>query len=59
LWELRAAVSLARLWVDQGRHAETVALLGPICGWFTEGLDSIDLVEARELLSAARSPGKP
>jgi predicted ATPase len=51
LWELRAAVSLARLRRDQGRHAEASDLLAPIYGWFTEGFDTPDLKEAKELLS--------
>jgi predicted ATPase len=50
LWELRAAVSLARLRRDQGRHAEARDLLAPIYGWFTEGLDTADLKEAKALL---------
>jgi class 3 adenylate cyclase/predicted ATPase len=50
LWELRAAVSLARLRRDQGRHAEAGDLLGPVYGWFTEGFDTPDLKEAKALL---------
>jgi predicted ATPase len=50
LWELRAAVSLARLHRDQGRRAEARDLLAPIYGWFTEGFDTPDLKEARALL---------
>jgi predicted ATPase len=50
LWELRAAVSLARLWCDQGRVAEARALLAPVYGWFTEGFDTPDLKEARQSL---------
>jgi predicted ATPase len=50
LWELRAAVSLARLRRDQGRHAEARALLHPVYGWFTEGFGTADLRTARELL---------
>ena len=49
-WELRAATSLARLWQQQGRHAEARALLAPVYGWFTEGFDTRDLVEANALL---------
>jgi predicted ATPase len=49
-WELRAATSLARLWRDQGKHAEARALLAPIYGWFTEGFDTADLKEAKALL---------
>jgi class 3 adenylate cyclase/predicted ATPase len=50
LWELRAAVSLARLLRDQGRRAEARDLLAPVYGWFTEGFDTPDLKEARTLL---------
>jgi predicted ATPase len=50
LWELRAAVSLARLRRDQGRHAEARDILGPVYGWFTEGFDTPDLKEAKSLL---------
>ena len=50
LWELRAAVSLARLWQDQGRRCEARDLLSPIYGWFTEGFDTADLKEAKLLL---------
>jgi predicted ATPase len=48
--ELRAALSLARLWQQQGKRAEASALLAPIYGWFTEGFDIADLQEARTLL---------
>ena len=41
--ELRAAVSLTRLWQRQGQHAEARALLAPIEGWFTQGFDTADL----------------
>jgi predicted ATPase len=50
LWELRAAVSLARLRRDQGRHAEARELLAPVYGWFTEGFATPDLREAKALL---------
>ena len=50
LWELRAAVSLARLRRDQSRHAEARDLLSPVYGWFTEGFDTPDLKEAKALL---------
>jgi predicted ATPase len=46
---LRAAVSLARLRRDQGRHAEACELLAPVYGWFTEGFDTPDLKEAKAL----------
>ena len=50
LWELRAAMSLARLWRDQGRHAEARDLLAPVYGWFTEGFDTPDLKQTKALL---------
>jgi class 3 adenylate cyclase/predicted ATPase len=50
LWELRAAMSLARLRRDQGRQAEARDLLAPIYGWFTEGSDTLDLKDAKALL---------
>jgi predicted ATPase len=50
LWELRAAVSIARLRRDQGHRAEALDLLAPIYGWFTEGFDTPDLNEAKALL---------
>jgi predicted ATPase len=49
-FELRAAASLARLWREQGRHAEGRDLLAPIYGWFTEGFDTPDLKEVKALL---------
>jgi predicted ATPase len=52
LWELRAAVSLARLRRDQGRHTEARGLLAPIYRWFTEGFDTPDLKDAKALLEA-------
>jgi len=48
--ELRAAMSLARLWQQQGKPAEARELLAPIYGWFTEGFDTADLQEAMALL---------
>jgi len=50
LWELRAAISLARLWRDQGRYADAHHLLSPIYAWFSEGFGSADLKVARLLL---------
>jgi len=50
--ELRAAMSLARLWQQQGKRDEARALLAPIYGWFTEGFDTADLQEAKVLLDA-------
>jgi class 3 adenylate cyclase/predicted ATPase len=49
-WELRAAMSMARLWRDQGKRDEARDLLAPIYGWFTEGFDTRDLKEAKGLL---------
>jgi predicted ATPase len=49
-WELRAAMSLARLWQHQGTRAEAYDLLAPVYGWFTEGFDTADLQEAKTLL---------
>ena len=48
--ELRAAMSLGRLWQQQGKRAEAYELLAPIYGWFTEGFDTADLQEAKALL---------
>jgi predicted ATPase len=48
--ELRAAMSLSRLWQQQGKRAEARELLAPIYGWFTEGFDTADLQEAKALL---------
>ena len=50
--ELRAAMSLACLWQQQGKRAEACDLLAPIYGWFTEGFDTADLQEAKALLDA-------
>jgi predicted ATPase len=50
--ELRAAMSLSRLWQQQGKRAEAHALLAPVYGWFTEGFDTADLQEAKALLDA-------
>ena len=50
LWELRAAVSLARLRANQGRHTEARELLASVYGWFTEGFSTSDLKEARAVL---------
>jgi predicted ATPase len=49
-WELRAAMSMARLWRDQGKRNEARDLLAPVYGWFTEGFDTLDLKEAKALL---------
>jgi predicted ATPase len=50
--ELRAAISLSRLWQRQGQHAQARQLVAAICGWFTEGFDTADLQEAKALLAA-------
>jgi predicted ATPase len=49
-WELRAAMSLSRMWQQQGKQAEARELLAPIYSWFTEGFDTADLQEAKALL---------
>jgi predicted ATPase len=49
-WELRAAMSMTRLWRDQAKRDEARDLLAPVYGWFTEGFDTLDLKEARALL---------
>ena len=48
-WELRAAMSLARLWRDQGKVQQARELLAPVYGWFTEGFDTRDLKDAKAL----------
>jgi predicted ATPase len=50
-WELRAAMSMARLWRDQGKRQQAHDLLAPVYGWFTEGFDTLDLKEAKTLLN--------
>jgi len=54
-WELRAAMSVARLWRDQGKREEARELLAPVYGWFTEGFDTLDLKEAKALLEELAS----
>ena len=49
-WKLRASMSLARLWRDQGKVQQARELLAPVYGWFTEGFDTRDLKEAKALL---------
>ncbi len=49
-WELRAATSLARLWQSQGKRQDAYDLLAPVYEWFTEGFDTVDLIEAKPLL---------
>ena len=54
-WELRAAMSMARLWRDQGKPRQARELLAPVYGWFTEGFDTLDLKEAKALLEELTS----
>jgi predicted ATPase len=54
-WELRAATSLAGLWRGQGKRIQAHDLLAPVYGWFTEGLDTLDLRQAKMLLDALAS----
>jgi predicted ATPase len=49
-WELRAAMSMARLWRDQGRRQKGRDLLAPVHGWFTQGFDTLDLKQTKRLL---------
>ena len=49
-WELRATMSIARLWRDQGKRDEAREVLAPVYGWFTEGFDTLDLKDAKVLL---------
>ena len=49
-FELRAAMSMARLWCDQAKRDEARELLAPVYGWFTEGFDTLDLKQAKALL---------
>jgi predicted ATPase len=55
-WELRGAMSLARLWRQQGRQQDAVTLLAPVYGWFTEGFDTADLKDAKTLLDKLTEP---
>ena len=50
LYELRASLSLVRLWRHQGKRDEAYALLAPVYNWFTEGFDTKDLKDAKALL---------
>ena len=54
-WELRAAMSMARLWRDQGEVRLARELLAPVHDWFTEGFDTLDLKEAKALLAELAS----
>jgi len=51
-WELRAATSLARLWLGQGKRTAAYELIAPVYGWFSEGFDTHDLKEAKAVLTA-------
>ena len=55
-WERRAAMSMARLWRDQWKPQQAREVLAPVYGWFTEGLDTSDLKEAKALLDALSPP---
>jgi predicted ATPase len=54
-WELRSAMSMARLWRDQGKRGEARDLLAPVYGWFSEGFDTLDLKQAKAMLDALAS----
>src|SRR5207247_8563933 len=54
-WELRAAMSVARLWRDQGKRQQARGLLVPIYGWFIEGFTTLDLKKAEALLDELTS----
>ena len=54
-WELRASMSMARLWRDQGKREKARELLAKVYGWFTEGFDTLDLKEAKVLLEQLTS----
>jgi predicted ATPase len=56
-WELRAAMSLSRLWQHQGKRDEARELLAPVYDWFTEGFDTADLQEAKALLEELGTAG--
>jgi predicted ATPase len=54
-WELRAAMSMARLWRGQGKRQQAQDLLVPIYGWFTEGFDTLDLKDAKALMEQLKA----
>ncbi len=54
-WELRVAMSMARLWRDQGKRQQARDLLAPVYGWFTEGFDTLDLKESKALLDELKA----
>jgi predicted ATPase len=51
-WQLRAAISLGRLWSQQGKRHEARELLAPVYGWFSEGFSTPDLRDAKSLLNS-------
>lgn len=51
MFELRAAIGLAQLWRDRGKHADALDLLVPIYDWFTEGFETIDLKHVKAVLA--------
>jgi predicted ATPase len=54
-WELRAAMSMARLWRNQSKRGDARDLLAQVYGWFSEGFDTVDLKEDKALLDALGS----
>jgi len=54
-WELRAAMSLARLWRDQGKRNEARDLMTAVHGWFSEGFETLDLRQANDLLNTLQA----
>jgi predicted ATPase len=58
-WELRAATSLVRLWQSQDKRQEAYDLLAPVYDWFTEGFDTADLREAKQLVDELRPEKMP
>jgi predicted ATPase len=57
--ELRAAMSLSRLWQSQGKHQDAYDLLAPVYEWFTEGFDTVNLIGAKQLLGELRTEKIP
>ena len=57
--ELRAAISLAKLWQRQDKRQDACDLLAPVYGWFTEGFDTADLKDAKALLDELRAESRP
>ena len=54
-WELRAAMSMARLWCNQDRQQQAYDLLGTVYAWFAQGFDTLDLKQAKALLDTLRA----